>query len=118
MLLKSQSSVLDTQLIVLLVKIFQLSSPSSRNSYSILLLTCLKFLILSFFFNSFFFGTLQEVNAFNVDLPSVLTHRGPSSSMFGFSVAQHRDSNVSWFVNYNYFFYILVYLSIFQLLSN
>ena len=38
--------------------------------------------------------------AFNIDIPSVITHRGPSGSMFGFSVAQHRDSNVSWFVPY------------------
>lgn len=39
---------------------------------------------------------LTPVHSFNIDVPSVLTHRGPSSSMFGFSVAQHRDSNISW----------------------
>lgn len=37
--------------------------------------------------------------AFNLDVGSAITHRGQPGSMFGFSVAQHRDSNVSWYVN-------------------
>lgn len=39
---------------------------------------------------------ITPVHSFNIDVPSVITHRGPSSSMFGFSVAMHRDSNISW----------------------
>lgn len=42
------------------------------------------------------FSSFMPIHSFNIDVPSVITHRGPSSSMFGFSVAQHRDSNVSW----------------------
>jgi hypothetical protein len=38
------------------------------------------------------------INGFNIDVPSVITHQGPQGSMFGFSVAQHQDSNVSWYV--------------------
>jgi len=34
---------------------------------------------------------------FNIDVPSALMHRGPSGSMFGFSIAQHKDSNISWY---------------------
>lgn len=41
---------------------------------------------------------VAPVFSFNIDVPSVITHRGPSSSMFGFSVAMHRDSNVSWYI--------------------
>lgn len=39
---------------------------------------------------------VTPAHSFNIDVPSVITHRGPSSSMFGFSVAMHRDSNISW----------------------
>lgn len=40
---------------------------------------------------------ITPVHSFNIDVPSVITHRGPSNSMFGFSVAMHRDSNISWY---------------------
>ena len=34
--------------------------------------------------------------AFNVDIPSASTYRGPSGSYFGFSVDLHKDRGVNW----------------------
>lgn len=42
------------------------------------------------------FLALTSVLAFNVDIPSALTHRGPSGSYFGFSVDLHKDRGVNW----------------------
>ncbi|XP_021948515.1 integrin alpha-PS2 isoform X2 [Folsomia candida] len=40
--------------------------------------------------------SFRITQGFNIDIPSVITHNGPGGSMFGFSVAQHHDSNTSW----------------------
>ncbi len=64
-------------------------SVGSGLGHSALLLTWTLVLVLTGM-------SLESAEAFNIDIPSVITHRGPSGSMFGFSVAQHRDSNVSW----------------------
>jgi len=54
-----------------------------------------------------FIVVVPLAQAFNVDVPSVLTHRGTAGSMFGFSVAQHKDSNVSWYVPSSSFIMII-----------
>ena len=35
-------------------------------------------------------------NAFNLDTFTALVQRGPTETYFGFSVALHKDRNVSW----------------------
>jgi hypothetical protein len=46
---------------------------------------------------------LHSSYGFNIDVPSAITHRGPSGSMFGFAVAQHKDSNISWYECYYHY---------------
>lgn len=36
------------------------------------------------------------INAFNLDTFTALIQRGPTDTYFGFSVALHKDRNVSW----------------------
>lgn len=67
-------------------KMDQLGKQASAFIPSLVLLVC--------FYTS---TTFRITSGFNIDVPSVLTHQGPSGSMFGFSVAQHQDSNVSWY---------------------
>ena len=44
-----------------------------------------------------------RAGAFNVDIPSALTHRGPSGSYFGFSVDVHMDRGLNWSVFFHFF---------------
>ena len=44
-----------------------------------------------------------RAGAFNVDIPSALTHRGPSGSYFGFSVDVHMDRGLNWSVFFSIF---------------
>ena len=46
----------------------------------------------------------RPARAFNVDIPSALTHRGPSGSYFGFSVDVHKDRGSNWYIWFLFFF--------------
>ena len=41
-------------------------------------------------------GLFQIVNCFNIDLNTHVEYRRPPSTLFGFSVAAHREANVGW----------------------
>lgn len=40
--------------------------------------------------------TLELVDSFNIDTHNYVKHRGNPNSMFGFSVALHRENSNSW----------------------
>ena len=53
---------------------------------------CVVFLI----FATIIGFNLGETSGFNVDTENFIRHRGAAGSMFGFSVAEHRDRGYSW----------------------
>lgn len=55
--------------------------------------TMARFLLLSFCTT---LVILDSTVAFNFDLRAPVKFDGPQGSLFGFSVAQHRDQNTDW----------------------
>ena len=66
-----------------------MGKDSSSWPYNMTMATVIKLVII-------IVQLLGQVTAFNIDVDSVVVYKGEEDSLFGFSVASHRDQGNGW----------------------